>query len=156
MPTGQLNTSNLSIEQHIKGQQENSNTQPTDLPSKPFEKDDVVLKWKSAAVHEKQKGQEQLYLAMTNREIQQIDATHFRFEVDNNYQFGLLKGAMEGILQFIRTELQNGLLQITIEESTDIGQEDKFLTGKDKFDKMAKKNGNLIDFKNRFGLDVEY
>jgi hypothetical protein len=67
-----------------------------------------------------------------------------------------MENAMAEIMPKIRELLQNYELEIAIEVTHEELEETKFLTGNDKFEKMAKKNSNLFDFRNRFSLDIEY
>jgi len=155
-PTGQLNTTNLSINHLIDQQKEKSSTLPTDLPRMPFDKDDLVRLWKTMAHTQKLNGQDQVYHAMIKRDLQQIDETHYHFEVDNSIQKSRMDLAIGDILAHLRKELKNYDLEIALDITKDEMDEVKFLTGNDKFEKMAKKNTNLIDFKNRFNLDIDY
>jgi len=129
---------------------------PTDLPRNPFDKDDLVRLWKMTAHAQKLNGQDQVYHAMIKRDIQQIDETHYHFEVDNSIQKSRMDLAIGDILAHLRQELKNYDLEIVIDVTKDEMDEVKFLTGNDKFEKMAKKNTNLLDFKNRFNLDIDY
>lgn len=56
------------------------------------------------------------------------------------------------ILRFLRSTLQNGMLnvEIVMKESENV---QRFYTDKEKFEAMAQKNPNLLKFKQQFGLD---
>ena len=155
-PTGQLNTNHLSINQLIDQQKEKPSTAPADLPRKPFEKDDLILQWKTLAHQQKLNGQDQVFHAMIKRDPQQIDAVRFHLEVDNAIQKVRMDTAIGEILGQLRELLQNFDLEISIDVTKEEVEETKFMTGNDKFEKMAKKNSNLFDFKNRFSLDIDY
>lgn len=155
-PTGQLQTSNLSINHLIEQQKEKATTASEDLPKKPFERDDLIRLWKTIAHAEKLNGQDQVYHVMIKRDPQALDATHYHFEVDSAMQKTRMDNAMIEIIPKLRLELQNYDLDIAIEVTKEEMEETKFLTGNDKFEKMAKKNSNLFDFRNRFSLDIEY
>jgi hypothetical protein len=62
---------------------------------------------------------------------------------------------MDDFLQFLRKQLRNYYLTVILEVTIQ-QDEEKFLTSKQKFDLMARKNPNLHIFKNRFNLDLEY
>jgi hypothetical protein len=56
----------------------------------------------------------------------------------------------------MRKQLRNYHLDIQV-SLTEVGEEEvKFLTGKDKFAALARKNPNLHTLKNRFNLDIDY
>ena len=56
----------------------------------------------------------------------------------------------------MRKQLQNFYLDIILVQTTSDEEEVKFLTGKDKFAALARKNPNLHTLKNRFNLDIDY
>lgn len=155
-PTGQLHSTNISINHIIEQQREKSLTRADDLPKKPFERDDLVRLWKTIAHHQKIEGQDQVFHVMTKRDLIPIDATRYRFEVDSAMQKARMDNAIGDIMQQLRRELQNYDLEIAIEVTQEVVEEAKFLTGNDKFERMARKNSNLFDFKNRFSLDIDY
>lgn len=155
-PTGQLQTTHLSINKLIEQQKEKAHVSSDNLPRKPFERDDLIPLWKTIAHAQKLNGQDQVFHIMTKRDPQQIDPTHYQLEVDSEMQKTRMDNAMGEIMTRLREELQNYDLEIAIEVTRDEIEETKFLTGTDKFEKMAKKNSNLFDFKNRFNLDIDY
>ncbi len=105
---------------------------------------------------QKLNGQEPVYHAMIKRDLQQIDDVRYHFEVDNALQKSRMDAAIGEIMAHLRKELQNYDLEINIDITNDDTEEVKHLTGKDKFEKMARKNSNLFDFRNRFNLDIDY
>lgn len=155
-PTGNLNSGNLSINQLIQQQQAKAQAIPTDLPRKSFHKDDVIRLWKMMAHTQKLNGQDQVYHVMIKRDPIQQDETTFLFEVDNTIQQTRLESGMGEILEYLRKEVQNYDLNFTVEITSEAQEEEKFMTGSDRFEKMARKNSNLFDLKNRFNLDIEY
>lgn len=155
-PTGNLNTSNLSINQLIQSNQSKQRDTKADLPKKPFHKDDVIRLWKMLAHAQKVKGQDQVYHVMIKRDPVQLDEVTFLFEVDNTIQQTRLESGMNEILGEIRKEVQNYDLNINIEINESNEEDVTFLTGNDRFEKLARKNSNLFDLKNRFNLDIEY
>jgi hypothetical protein len=62
---------------------------------------------------------------------------------------------MDEFLSFLRKQLRNYYIQIILDVVVQY-EEEKFLTSKQKFEMMARKNPNLHIFKNRFNLDLEY
>ena len=101
-------------------------------------------------------GQEQVYHVMIKRDPVQVDEITFLFEVDNAIQQSRLESGMDQILEFIRKEIQNYDLNFTISVSEHVEDDVKFLTGNDRFEKLARKNSNLFDLRNRFNLDIDY
>lgn len=156
-PTGKLQTPHLSINHMIEQQRENIHIAKSDLPKKPFDRDDLIRLWKMQAHTQKLNGQDQVHHIMTKRDLQHVEDYRYHFEVDGAMQKTRMDNAMDAIMTYLRQELQNFELEITIDVTTDQQEEEtKFLTGNDRFEKMARKNSNLFDFKNRFSLDIEY
>ena len=58
--------------------------------------------------------------------------------------------------EFMRKQLNNFYLDIVLVQAAPDEEEVKFLTGKDKFAALARKNPNLHTLKNRFNLDIDY
>ncbi len=140
----------------IEQQKEKATVAANDLPRKPFDRDDLIRLWKTQAHSEKLNGNDQVYHIMVKRDLQAIDAVRYQLEVDSAMQLTRMENAIGTILAHLREELQNYDLEINMEVTTELQEETKFLTGNDRFEKMAKKNSNLFDFKNRFSLDIEY
>ncbi len=155
-PTGQLQTTHLSINHLIDQQKENAHIAANDLPKKPFDHNDLIPLWKTIAHQEKINGQDQVHHIMMKRDPQAINAVQYQFEVDSAMQKTRMENAMGEIMVRLRQELQNYALEIAIEVTNEELEEVKFLTGNDRFEKMAKKNSNLFDFKTRFSLDIDY
>lgn len=155
-PTGNLNTTNLSINHLIEQQKSKQTVSRENLPNEPFHKDDVVRLWKVTAHAQRANGHDQVYHVMIKREPVQLDETTFRFEVDNTIQFTRLESALGDIMAYIRKELKNYSFVVMPEIVENAEEETRFLNGPDKFEKMAKKNTNLYDLKNRFNLDIDY
>ncbi|ASS49047.1 MAG: hypothetical protein CHH17_09965 [Candidatus Fluviicola riflensis] len=140
----------------IEQQKEKAGVAASDLPRNPFERDDLIRLWKTLAHSEKLNGNDQVFHIMVKRDLQAIDAVRYQLEVDSAMQVTRMENAIGAILAHLRQELQNYDLEINLEVTTDLQEETKFLTGNDRFEKMAKKNSNLFDFKNRFSLDIDY
>lgn len=138
-PTGQLNSTNVSINQLIHQQQVKQQQNFNDLPRNPFHKDDVIRLWKMMAHTLKLGGQEQVYHVMIKRDPVQVDEITFLFEVDNAIQQSRLESGMDQILEFIRKEIQNYDLNFSISVSEHVEDDVKFLTGTDRFEKLARK-----------------
>lgn len=154
-PTGQLQSTNVSINQLYQKHKEQQQVKNEDLPREAFHKDDVIRWWKTIAHSLKMKNQDQVFLIMTKRDPQQIDDLNFLFETDNSIQATRLESMMDEIMATLRKEVKNYDIVIKISTAEHVEEDVKFLTGQDKFEKLARKNSNLFDLKNRFNLDIE-
>lgn len=155
-PTGKLNTTNLSINNLIREQRERTGNISVDLPKNPFDKDDLIRMWKTIAHGYKVNGEDPLYQIMIKRDLQQVTATTYFFEVDTSLQKEKLDRAMMDILMKLREDLQNYELEITSDISKSAETDVRHASGKERFERMAKKNPNLSLFQNRFNLDIDY
>jgi hypothetical protein len=60
------------------------------------------------------------------------------------------------MIGYFRKELKNYSFEISFNLNENPEAELKFLTGKDKFAALARKNPNLHTLKNTFNLDIEF
>lgn len=162
-PTGQLNTANISIKQMQEKQSDSEQNVSEDIsnrPQKPFSFDELKMYWRQFAFNIKQDGlpgADTMSLAMTKRDPKMPTATHIHQEFDNQIQLDMMSQNFSSILlEFLRNKLQNW--GVTIEFSLVETQDDnmKHLTGKDRFEVLARKNTNLLTLQKTFNLDIEY
>lgn len=129
-------------------------------PQKPFSLDELKMYWRQFAFNIKKEelpGADTMSLAMTKRDPKMPGATHIHQEFDNQIQLDMMTQSFSTqLLEFLRNKLQNWA--ITIEFSLTEAQEEniKHLTGRDRFEVLAKKNTNLLTLQKTFNLDVEY
>lgn len=162
-PTGQLNTNNISIKQmQLKqSETETSSTESTEnRPTNPFSLDELKMYWRQFAFNIKRdqlEGADSMHLAMIKRDPKMPSSTHIHQEFDNQIQIDLMKSNFEALLlDFLRKSLKNW--SITVDFSLTETQDEnlKHLTGRDRFEALAKKNTNLITLQKTFNLDIEY
>lgn len=160
VPSGQLNTSNLSIKKVIEPIHQESTVQDSIsnkiLPKEKFTFDQAKMAWRRFAHEVKAKGMETYYNAMIKRDPKIKDDVHFLMDVDNQVQIDYITPHVQDLISFLRQELKN--FDITVDFTLSENKDDqvKFLTGKDRFASMAKKNPNLHSFKTVFNLDIEF
>ncbi len=158
-PTGQLNTSNVSIKKILQPSQDNTvqdlNLNQSTVREK-FSFDQVKMAWRRYAHEMKSKGLETFYNAMIKRDPKIKDEVVFSMEVDNQVQIDYITPHVHGLISFLRQELKNVDISVDFFLSEDKDSEVKFLTGKDRFASMARKNPNLHSFKTIFNLDIEF
>ena len=129
-----------------------------DLTNKPrteFTSNDLMSKWNAFAYQLKEKGRQGLYITLTKRKPELKENFLLEFTIDNEIQNIELEEERSELLTFLRTELNNYGIQLTII----LSQEDnsvKHLSSKDKFMKMAEKNPVLHDLREKLNLDIEY
>lgn len=159
VPTGKLNTSNLSIKESLKSVDTKEQIQATNIKNAVFEVfnfDQVKMAWRRYAYEVKEKGKETFYNAMVKRDPKIKEETIFVMEVDNQIQIDYITPHLNDLITFLRQELKNYNISVEfllIEDNESIVQ---FLSGKDRFAAMARKNANLHTLKKVFNLDIEF
>ena len=156
VPSGQLNTAHLSINELYAKEKEKSQTiAPEDLPRESFSTDQMKMLWKQFAYQMKEKGKDTIYHAMTKRDPVLVEGYTVQIEVDNIAQEGSMQRINQDLLDFMREGLKNYdvQLKLLLSENPEIDQ--KSMMPKDKFAAMARKYSNLYTFKSAFNLDFE-
>ncbi len=156
-PQGTVQTKHISIKESIekiKASQEQVNIE--DLPREGFSIEHVKMYWKQYAYQVKENGMETFYNALIKRDPVLLGDEKLGLVVDNQVQMDYIQAELYGFTQFMRKHLQNHHVEIQLSMTTEQETETKFLTGKDKFNALARKNPNLHTLKNLFNLDIEY
>lgn len=159
VPTGALNTSMLSIGKLMEKKEEEGNavqSLPENQPQNSYSFDDVKILWRRFAFEMKERGMETFYNAMIKREPIAKENHLFLMDVDNQIQIDYIRPHLQEMIGFFRKELKNYSVSVDFCLNENPEQEVKFLTGKDKFASLARKNPNLHIFKSTFNLDIEY
>ena len=154
-----LNTTSLSIKKMMEKKEDDksgSEQLHENLPRNPFTFDQVKRHWRSFAFEMKEQGKETFYNAMIKREPIQKEETHFVMDVDNQTQVDMITPHLLDLVGYFRKELKNYSIDISFKLNDNPEHEVKFLTGKDKFAAMARKNPNLHTLKSTFNLDIEF
>lgn len=158
-PTGQLNSTNISINKILNQKQEENNTSGNihgNVPMEDFSFDQVKMAWRRYAHQAKSKFMETMYNAMIKRDPKFIEPSQLLMYVDNQIQIDYMNPHLQDLIGYMRAELKNYAVTVELKLSDEDQSEVKFLTGKDRFASMAKKNPNLHTFKNIFNLDIEF
>lgn len=158
-PTGNLKTSYLSIKEMQEQQRiakASSGELEKDKPKKQFTYDDLIMTWKRFAFQCKEEGMDTLYAALSGRDPKvNLETFMITHEIDNTVQKTFLESNEARLMSFLRTELENFSVSLTIIEIT--GDDSKKLySGKDKFEDMAKRNPHLQTLQKRFKLDIDF
>ena len=158
-PSGQVKASGISIKKMLQKSDEVNEEKGFDInnmPKNPYTMDDLKMAWRRFAFIMKEKRKETIYNALIKRDPKQISEHEFELVVDNQVQIDYIRPYMGDLIQYIRAEVKNYLIDVKMEISQNQEAEVKFQTGKDKFASLARKNPNLHTLKNKFNLDIEY
>jgi hypothetical protein len=127
-----------------------------DMPRESFTKDQVKMYWKQFAFQMKENGMETFYHALIKREPHFLEEEKFGLEVDNQIQIDYINPILGDFIDFLRKQLKNYQVELLLILSDNPNKEIKYLSGKDKFNAMARRNPNLHTLKNLFNLDIEF
>ena len=156
-PTGNVNAQHVSIKKILEEQKANESTTKLDnLPREGFSKEQIKMYWKQFAFQMKDNGMETFYHALIKRNPHFLEEEKFGLEVDNEIQVDYITPVLGDFIDFLRKNLRNYKIEIELILTNDPSKEIKFLTGKDKFNAMARRNPNLHTLKNLFNLDIEF
>jgi len=127
-----------------------------DMPKEAYSFDDIKRFWRQIAFVKKKEGHESFFSALVKRDPVVKEEHVYLLEVDNQAQFDMCTPLMGDFTTELRRKVNNYTINVLIEMSKNAGEEVQFISGKDKFTKMARKNPNLHSLKSTFNLDIEY
>jgi DNA polymerase-3 subunit gamma/tau len=157
-PTRKLNKSYLGINDLMAQANEKKETvvqeeDTGDRPKDSFSIDDLRMSWRKFAFKAKEDGIGTLYTAMIARDPVIGENFEVKHTVDNDVQLGFIKTHETNLVGYLRKELNNYSIQLTIKEET--AAEGKLFSSKDKFDDMAERNPHLKTLRQKFKLDID-
>lgn len=157
VPTGKLNTSNLSINEiMIKERAKSEHIPEEDLPMETFSNDQLKMAWKQYAFWAKDNQKETLYNAMIKRDPIRGEEDVIRLELDNPVQLSYVEKGLQEMTMFFRKKLQNYRFKIEPFLTENPEASSGYKSPKDQFSAMARKYPNLHSFKSAFNLDFDY
>jgi len=157
VPAGSVDAPHISIKKILEDQIKNDPTLTKENEERePFTRDQLKMFWKRFAFQMKENSMETFYNALIKREPVFLDDEKLAIEVDNNVQIDYINPHLNDFVSFLRKSLKNYSISVEMRLTEDSMQEVKYLTGKDKFAAMARKNTNLHKLKNLFNLDIEF
>lgn len=127
-----------------------------DLPYEMYTFDDIKMAWHSFAYEMKEQGKESIYSALKRRDPKMQKEHQFLFEVDHKVMVDIIQQVLPDFNNFVRKRVKNYHVEIQVDVTDNPDEEIIHLTGKDKFQRMARKNPSLHTFKSIFNLDIEY
>jgi hypothetical protein len=158
VPIGTLNTTNLSISKMMEKEESEPvrERNSENLPREDFSIDKVKMLWRRFAFEMKERSLETFYNAMIKREPTIKEDVILMMEVDNQIQIDYITPHLQEMRAYFQKELRNYSVNIELFLSEHPEAEVKYLSGKDRFAALARKNPNLHSLKNTFNLDIDY
>lgn len=153
-----MNSGNVSIKKLLEKKEEEEATHSLreDLPKESYSFDQIKMLWRRYAFVLKERGLETFYNALIKRDPIDSGEHVYLMELDNQIQIDYINPHLSEMVDYLRKEVRNYLIRIDLKLSENPEEEVKFLTGKDKFAALARKNPNLHTLKNLFNLDIEF
>jgi DNA polymerase-3 subunit gamma/tau len=153
--------SSLSIGGAIKKKTEvkEEQKQQEDLSNKPrksFTVEQLHAKWKSYAYRVQKERRVSMYATLSKRQPELKENFEVVFTIDSAVQQIDLDNERPDLLAFLRKELNNYGVSLTIEMTEKEATSMKYLSGRDRFLQMAEKNDALHQLREKLGLDIEY
>jgi hypothetical protein len=156
-PAGSVDASHISIKKILEDQNKNEpSISKESALRESFTHDQLKMFWKRFAFQMKENSMETFYNALIKREPVFINDETFAIEVDNTVQIDYINPLLNDFVSYLRQNLKNFSIKVELKLTDDPMKEVKYLTGKDKFAAMARKNTNLHKLKNLFNLDIEF
>lgn len=156
-PTGQASSLTISIKKMIEPShgEETRDFRPENLPRENYSFDQVKRLWRQFAFIMKDQGMETFYNAMIKRDPFEKETDQFQLLVDNQVQIDYISPHLQDMNAYFRKELKNYSFTVSVLLTDQPEEEVKYLTGKEKFQAMARRNPNLHTLKNLFNLDID-
>lgn len=154
-PTGVNAESTLSIKSQLEEINQQKTIPQSDLPRNQFSADALLAASRKYAHVLKGLGKDTFYHALIKRDPQLEDET-VTLVVDNEVQIAYITPILFEYVDFLKEDLKNGFIEVKMRVSEGIEKDNKPVTGKDKYQAMARKNPNIHTLKNRFNLDIEF
>ena len=127
-----------------------------DLSSSRFSQTLLVEKWNQYAELRKKEGKMGLYTTLTKTKPILDDDFSIVFIIDSEVQKIEFQTESQLLLDFLRLELKNGLIQLNLQITESDSPKLTQLTSRERFFQMAEDNPDLHNFKEVFDLDIEY
>ncbi|XOV68805.1 MAG: hypothetical protein ACFHU9_06405 [Fluviicola sp.] len=158
-PSRNLSSSSISIKKLMhQNSPENGGAKfdMSDMPLNDFGMDDLKMMWRRFAFDMKNEGKQTFFSALMKRDPILVEGTKYKMEVDNQTQVDYISPILSELVDYLRAGLKNYSIEVSVELTATPEEEVKFMTGKDKFAALARKNPNLHTLKNTFNLDIDY
>jgi DNA polymerase-3 subunit gamma/tau len=140
---------------------DDSNTQvegdkKQDVSSSRFSQTLLEEKWNQFAELRKKEGKMGLHTTLTKTRPILNDDFSIEFIIDSEVQKIEFQTESQLLLDFLRSELKNDLIQLNLQITESKSPKLTQLTSRERFFQMAEENPDLHNFKEVFDLDIEY
>lgn len=116
--------------------------------------DQLKAEWNAFIEKLKKEGRDSHYNTL-NQQVEFNEDLSIRLTLPNSFQIPIIEGFQQELLTFLRTNLNNGKIQL-ITEIEKIESKKMIYTNKEKFAYLAEKHPNLKELKMRLDLDTDF
>ena len=127
-----------------------------DVSSSRFSQTLLEEKWNQFAELRKKEGKMGLHTTLTKTRPILNDDFSIEFIIDSEVQKIEFQNESQLLLDYLRSELKNGLIQLNLQITESKSPKLTQLTSRERFFQMAEENPDLHNFKEVFDLDIEY
>ena len=127
-----------------------------DVSSTRFSQTLLEEKWNQFAELRKKEGKMGLHTTMMKTRPILNDDFSIEFIIDSEVQKIEFQTESQLLLDYLRSELKNGLIQLNLQITESKSPKLTQLTSRERFFQMAEENPDLHNFKEVFDLDIEY
>ena len=151
----------ISINSHSESEKqdevkENSVVQEDKRNEQVFSQEDLNEKWVQYANEKENVGKHNLLSVLRDKKAILKENFNVCITLDNKVQEEVLIDEKTKLLGYLKTQLENDSISLTVDVTPLKEEEMKAYTAEDKFKKMVKKNPDLLNLKDKFDLEIDF
>ena len=151
----------ISINPHSESEKQdeekdNSVVQEEKRNEQAFSQKDLNEKWVQYANEKENVGKHNLLSVLRDKKAILKENFNVCITLDNKVQEEVLNDEKTKLLGYLKTQLENDSISLTVDITPLKEEEMKAYTAEDKFKKMVKKNPDLLNLKDKFDLEIDF
>ena len=124
--------------------------------NKRFHKKTSNEKWVQYSNEKENVGKHNLLSVLRDKKAILKENFNVCITLDNKVQEEVLNDEKTKLLGYLKTQLENDSISLTVDVTPLKEEEMKAYTAEDKFKKMVKKNPDLLNLKDKFDLEIDF
>ena len=137
-------------------EKDNSVVQEEKRNEQAFSQEDLNEKWVQYANEKENVGKHNLLSVLRDKKAILKENFNVCITLDNKVQEEVLNDEKTKLLGYLKTQLENDSISLTVDVTPLKEEEMKAYTAEDKFKKMVKKNPDLLNLKDKFDLEIDF
>ena len=121
-----------------------------------FSQEDLNEKWVQYSNEKENVGKHNLLSVLRDKKAILKENFNVCITLDNKVQEEVLNDEKSKLLGYLKTQLENNSISLTVDVTPLKELEMKAYTSEDKFKKMVKKNPDLLNLKDKFDLEIDF